>query len=297
MELKKSYSKVINGVTIESYYPIIESIDEVTEFGRTYTTLNFDIFKRMEHNRGEASGIEKNRVNTFKRLVEENRYYGNMTHTIVNMIFEMCDGTNREEMHKICNIPLNFLVTPEPDFNSPDIKVKLNAMSRINAVNQKWNGTANFKVATKCDAMLAMEIATLKAKFESVYHFKKNLLTPSRIYALLVKDSDGLNGKSREMSVYCDDSLVSKIKEEKFNTEFGFVCAVCDNMIKKSDITPFYVIRAIMPLIWDETVTMKAAYNAILNDDFKKVSNNSGSVKKYIHTLLNINPKKKLTSW
>ena len=275
---------------------MINSLAEATKVGKIYTTTNFKICKRVRFNRGEKNGIEPARLAYFKKLYESGKYFNQVSYVLINLIGEIIDGTHRHAMHEALGIPVNIMVTDQEEFNSEDEAVKLLAIATYNAKDSKWQPSAHFNAAYLFESPLALRIYDIKSEYENTYKFKKNLLTPSRIYAVLTHDRIGLAGKGQDVSAYCNSSLVPEINSDRFNKEFSFICAIMNLVIDRnkelnSDINPFFVIRVILPMIWDNELNMEKFYSRLVkyqyNNRFMFGGGNLVSVGYWIEELLN----------
>jgi len=298
---------------LKFFYPKVKNFAEAKTVGQTYSTTNFKMFKTFKFNRGCDNGIEPKRLNEFIKLyialiknLPELQYLTGIIHVYVNLKGFVVDGHHKLELHKLYGIPVNFVILAEKKFNEgTDIEI-MAAIANFNAKTSKWDGVAHFKTALQFREPLALAIRELKAIYETKYGFKKNLLTPSRIFVLLTEERKGLSSQSKNVEDYCKSELVEVMSTNKFKNEFDFVCAVLKyvtdwNKTYKNiaDITPFFIIRHIMPMIWDNELNMKKFYHNMTKTGFMKVSNTMGGIGAWVEEITSKRTKKDeiYTSW
>ena len=275
---------------------------------KVYTTTDFSQFKPLKFNRGRDNGIEPKRLADFHRIYERGEYFFDIIHVCVNLDLEVVDGLHHLTLHDDLKkmgiiVPLNFAVLPQKEFNEGTPAQKLSAVARYNAKTSKWDATAHFETAIKCKEKLALEIAKLKAVYEAKYPFKKNLLTPSRIYAMVTEDKKGLSSQSKTVEDYCKSELVKVMSADKFKKEFDFACAVMGKVVAHNKlyeevafINPFFVVRNVMPLVWDNEVNMERFYYQLNERGFKEVSNTMKGIRIFVNELAELSRLKKSLS-
>lgn len=256
-----------NVYTMKTTFKKVNSFKDV-KTGTVYSTTNFRMFKTLKFNRGRDNSIEPKRVQDFKKLHERGEYFTDVIHLFVNLYGVIIDGHHKLEMHKSIKLPINFTVLPQAEFNEGTEIEILGAIARFNAKTSKWDANAHFDTALKCGEPVALEIAKLKAKYDLKYGFKKNLLTAGRIHTLIKEDPTALKSTLKTVEDYCDKSMIVSMSDKKFKKEFDFVCAVLSavndwNEVHKQDsfVTPFFVIRAVMPKVWDNELNMEKFYH------------------------------------
>ena len=278
---------------------------------KVYTTTDFSKFKPLKFNRGRDNGIEPKRLAEFHRIYEKGEYFHDIIHVCVNLNFDVVDGLHHLTLHndlkkKGIIVPLNFAVLPQKEFNEGTPAQKLAAVARYNAKTSKWDATAHFETAIKCKEKLALEIARVKAVYEAKYPFKKNLLTPSRIYAMITEDKKGLSSQSKTVEDYCKSELVKVMSADKFKNEFDFACAVMAKVVAHNKvyedvafINPFFVVRNVMPLIWDNELNMRKFYHNLNKRGFMGVSNTMSGIRTFVDEVAKMKPRKDevLMSW
>lgn len=273
---------------IKSAYPLVSSKAEVTENGK-FSTLNFDMFIPLQYNRGIDTGIDINRLNRFKKMYQNDEYFMKEIHLIVNKAMEIIDGHHHWALHKWLlaqgiELPINFTITIEDEFNEGTLLQKIGAIARRNAVTSKWDNKAHFDIALKLGLPLAIAIQNIKAEYCTKYNTDSRMITPSRIFALLKSDKHWLNSGLVTVEDYDNNSLIEVMKSDKFKKEFEFMIKMINYIIEwnkvylaTSKIIPFNMIRAIMPMVWDNMLNTNKFLNYVDSKEFhlrfKGVSN------------------------
>lgn len=257
--------------------------------GTTYRTTNYKMFKFLKFNRGADNSIIPLRVAAFKKLYEEGNFYEDICHVLINLSDELCDGHHKLTMAEAIGIPVNFQITAQPQFNSPNLSDKLNAISKYNAMSSKWDGRANFDSAVQTKEPLALAILKMQGELNIKYGINPKMLTASRIVAIIKCNEIGLAGKSLEREAYCSKETLKVMQIEKFKTEMEFVCNVIKYVLshneRNPEITPFYVIRNIMPNVWNSVANMKWFYHNMVKMGFKDVGNTMKKVGKRVEEM------------
>ena len=238
------------------------------------------MFKTLKYNRGEDNGIDPVRLAKFKKLYESGEYFMHVIHVYVNMFGVIIDGHHKLALHKLFNIPVNFTILTQPEFNvGTDIQI-MGAIARFNAITSKWDGKAHYNTALKLGLPLAIKIQELKAEYDTKYNLDGRILTPTRIYALLSCDKKRLESSLVSVEDYVNDGLLVNVHTEKFRTEMNFVCTVLKelqewNVIyeETAKIVPFNMIRAAMPSVWDSELNMEKFMEEVQAVKFKNVAN------------------------
>jgi len=243
--------------------------------GTTYSTTNYKMFKFLKFNRGADNSIVPAKVAVFKKLYESGNFFMDICHVLINLSDEVCDGHHKLVMAEAIGIPINFQITAQPQFNSPNLSDKLNAISKYNAMSSKWDGRANFDSAVQTKEPLALAILKLQGEINIKYGINPKMLTASRIVAIITKCENGLAGKSLERESYCNKETLKLMQTDNFDSEMEFVCNVIKYVLshneKNPEITPFHVIRNIMPNVWNNVANMKWFYHNMVKMGFKDV--------------------------
>jgi hypothetical protein len=172
----------------------------------------------------------------------------------------------------------------QAEYNEGTLLQKIGAIARRNAVTSKWDSKAHFNVALKLRLPLAIAIQNLKAEYMRKYSTDGRMITPSRIFAILTSDSKWLNSDLVTVEDYGKEELIPVMSTEKFKKEFEFVCKVINYLTEwncvyeeTAKITQFNMIRATMPMIWDNMLNMDKFLAEIeskeLKERFKGVAN------------------------
>ena len=266
---------------IKSTYPMVSSPNEVNDNSK-FSTLNFGMFKTLQFNRGEDTGIDVNRLQRFRKLYENGEYFEDEIHVTVNKEMEVVDGHHHLENHiRLAEdgimLPINFTRTLQKEFNEGTQIQKAGAVARRNAINSKWDSKAHFQTALKFRLPLAVAIQILRSE---CICSDTRMITPNRIYALLASDNKRLNSELVTVEDYDNDELIAVMSTDKFKKEFQFVCNVINELIKwnkdyeeTAKMLPFNMIRAIMPMVWDNMLNMDKFLAEIETKRFANVSN------------------------
>ncbi len=267
-----------------STYPLVSTPAEVNVNGK-FSTLNFDMFKTLQYNRGEDSGIDNNRLSRFKKLWDNEEYFKDELHVFINMYMEVIDGHHKLKLHKWLQsvgieLPINFTMLTQREYNEGTVIQKMGAIARRNSLTSKWDSKAHFNVAIKLNVRLAIEIQNLKADYMVRFKTDGRMITPSRIYALLTHDNKRLNSDLVTVEDYDKEELIDVMSTDRFIKEFEFVCNVLNELAswnkdyeETAKMTSFHMIRAIMPMVWDNMLNMDRFLEEIKRKRFANVSN------------------------
>ena len=194
---------------------------------------------------------------------ENNLFFFSWINVVVNLSGLILDGHHRFAILKHFGLPINFVLAPEPELNVSDKIQLMGAISRLNAVDSKWNAKAHFDVALKSGLPLAIAIAELKAGLSNKYDIDNRVLREGRNYALITQDRKGLESRLVTVEEYAKDNVRELMSNDTFKKEFDFVCKIMEeikawNVIYKdtAKINEFFMIRAAMPLVWDNNLNM-----------------------------------------
>jgi len=273
---------------VKSTYPLVSSMVETNDNGK-FSTLNFDMFTTLEYNRGEDLGIDNNRLSKFRKLYKCDDYFSDELHLFVNRAMEVIDGHHKLALHKWLltqgiELPINFTILTQAEYNEGTLLQKIGAIARRNSITSKWDNKAHFNVAFKLKVPLAIAIQNIKAEYCTKYNADSRMITPSRIFALLKSNKYWLNSGLVSVEDYDDESLIEIMHSDKFKKEFEFMIKMINNItewnkvyLATSKIIPFNMIRAIMPMIWDNMLNMDKFMDYVDSKEFhlrfKGVSN------------------------
>jgi len=268
-----------------------------------YSTKDYSMFTPLKHNRGEDKGIESKRLNDFKRVVAENKFFFTWVNVIINKAGVVIDGHHRLQLLKELGLPINFIVTHEKKFNpknDPNGVKLLSAIAALNAVNSMWTGTQHFNAAVNSDLQLAVQIKLMKARFDVEFNIDRKQITGGRIFNLLKKNVSGLQSTLVDVSDYEDTSLIERLLSDDFEQELRFIYGIMktaknfnqENKNRKR-ITGFKVVAAAMPLVWDKELNMVKFLKAVEIYEFDNVADSWSGGKYYVNMirqeLLNVN--------
>lgn len=275
--------------SVKSTYPMVNTIAELEEIIRNgangiYSTLNFDMFEMLEYNRGEDNSIEPAKMREFENIFASGKYMPDAVQLLINKHLQIIDGTHKNELHRRHGIPINFQFTKIPELNSEDPVILYEGVATYNAVNSKWNSKAHFRTALKLKLSLALEIEKIRADYCKEYRISRKHLSANRIYSILSHDKARLESNMVTVKDYAKTDLIGRINDPTFKTEMDFVC----NVLKKLEdwnevyeltakITPFNMIRATLPFVWENNLNMEEFMDEIegteFNKRFKEISN------------------------
>jgi len=276
---------------VKKYYKSIDNLVD-GKVDKIYSTTNYDMFKTLDYNRGEDKGIDTARLAKFKAIVEAGKFFFSWINVVINQAGIIIDGHHRFTMLKFLGLPVNFIITPEPEFNSTVMVELLGAIARLNAIDSKWNGTAHFNAAVKCGVQLAIEIKKVKVELDEEFGIDGKQITGGRIFTLLTENKKGLQSKLVSVEQYDNDLLIEVLNSAKFKAEIRFVYEIMSeakkwNVLykKTAKITGFKVIAAAMPKIWDNEMNMKKFLAAVKKYRFQDVADSWEGGRYYVQRL------------
>jgi hypothetical protein len=264
---------------VKSIFPMINSIKELENCDKrgTYSTLNFDMFEMLEFNRGEDNGIDPNKMREFETLFANGEYMPEDVQVVINKHRKIIDGTHKHELHRRHNFPVNFRFTQIPELNSDDPVILYEAVSRINAINSKWNSKAHFNTALKLKLPLALEIEKIQAEYNEIYCLDGRTLSSNRVYSLLAHDKARLESNMVTVKDYNNNDLMSRVETPEFKREMHFVCTLLQELQEWNKVyeetakmTTFNMIRAAMPYVWDNMLNTEMFIDEIKNVEFPR---------------------------
>jgi hypothetical protein len=277
--------------SVKNYYKTVDSLPEA-KVGKIYSTTNYTMFRTLKYNRGEDNGIDPVRLAKFKKLIAENKFFFSWVNVVINLSGLIVDGHHRFAVLMALGMPINFTITPEPELNVTDEIKLMGAISRLNAVDSKWNAKSHFDVALKSGLPLAIAIAELKAGLSEKYDIDLRILREGRIYALITRDRKGLESRLVNVEDYLNDNVLNEMSSDRFKKEFDFVCRVMEEIkawnavyIDSAKINEFFMIRAAMPLVWDNMLNMDMFLEEIKRVKFANVANTKNGCKVYIQKI------------
>jgi len=255
-------------------FPVVSSLDNL-EVGRIYQTTNYGMIKPLEFNRGEQAGYVSKRVAAIVKMIEEGTFMSGVIHVLVNLNGDAIDGNNRKYALELKGLPLNFMITAEDRFNLVDSSEILNNVSEYNAINSAWFDNDSYLSALAYDEPTAIAIFNLKASITENWGAKiAEQFTPSRVVVLATKDKKGLSSAKQTRRVYCSDEIAETIQSVEFNKLVDFICKVLKFVFETNDsITPWYVVRQLMPDIWKHELSLNIVLKNIKSRGFKKLDN------------------------
>ena len=256
-------------------FPIVNSLDNL-EVGRIYQTTNYAMLKPLKYNRGNKDGYVPERVAAITKMIDANEFMFGIVHVIVNLKGKAIDGNNRKRGLQERKLPVNFIITAEPRFNAPNTDSEiLNNVSELNAINSAWFDKDSYLSALAFNEPTAMAIFNLKNEIGAVYGgIIEEMFTPSRIIVLATENKTGLSSQKQSRRTYCSKEIAEKINSDDFKQVVAFACNVLKFVAENNpSITPWYVIRQLMPDIWKYDLSLKVTLSNLKNRGFKKMDN------------------------
>jgi len=254
-------------------FPVVTSLDNL-EVGRIYTTYNYKIIKHLKFNRGIEEGFLPERVAVLQAKLDANTFYLNVCHVLVNLKGKAIDGNNRKKLLEINKLPLNFMITAQPEFNLDNESEILNNVSEFNSVNSAWLGKDAYMSALAFNEPSAVAIDRLKTWVENEFGIDGNIFTPSRLIALATRNKIGLGGKIQPRRAYCNQETANVLNSDEFKALILFIVAVIKFVqLNNNSITEWFVIRCLMPVIWKKELSLKVVLSNMKRRGFKKMSN------------------------
>jgi hypothetical protein len=288
MKKVKMYFTECNDVSIAK----CDTIYSTTNCGGKNDT---GMFKLLQYNRGEDNGIETKRLNDFKKIVKENKFFFTWINVVINESGVIVDGHHRFQLLKELGLPVNFIITAEKKFN-PEYDPKgtklLSAIATLNAVDSKWNGTHHFNAAVKCGVQLAVEIKMQKALFDNKMDIDRKQVTGGRIFNLIKKNVKGLQSTLVDVTDYEDATLIERLVSDDFKKELEFVYGIMsvakrfnDANKNKKRITGYKIVAAAMPLVWNNELNMDKFLKAVEIYEFNNVADSWSGGKYYVNMI------------
>lgn len=266
-----------------------------------YSTMNYGgkkdmgMFKLLDYNRGEDNGIESKRLQDFKKIVAENKFFFTWVNVVINEMGVVVDGHHRLQLLKELGMPVNFIITSEPKFNptnDPKGTKLLSAIATLNAVDSKWSGAHHFNAAVKCGVQLAVEIKKMKARFDNKSGVDAKQVTGGRIFNLIKKNVKGLQSTLVDVMDYEDATLIEILLSDDFKAELEFVYGIMsvakrfnDANRNKKRITGYKIVAAAMPLVWKNKLNMDEFLKAVEIYEFDNVADSWSGGKYYVNMI------------
>jgi hypothetical protein len=257
-------------------FPLVKSLKNL-EIGRVYATKKYNLFSRLDANRGAKNSIKTSKLKEFRELYEAGHFYAQASYVLINLKGWIIEGHHRTAMLEAIGVPVAFIVTAQPEFNMGTKSEVLNHVSRFNSVNGKWTGIDAFNSALSCEEPLAVAFDEIRAELKAKYD--NRMLTPGRLYALLTENEKDLHGNNKDRSVFCNEGLAEKALKQDFALKLKYIMRVCQlvndfnadpDVIKKMDA--WKVIKAIMPMFWSNEANMDKMFHLMSVDKFKNIS-------------------------
>lgn len=254
-------------------FPVVTSLDNL-EVGRIYTTTNYKIIKHLAYNRGNTKGFLPERVAILQAKHNAGKFFLGVLHVLVNLKGKAIDGNNRLEFLENNKLPVNFMITAQPEFNLDDDSEILNNVSDYNSINPIWNGKDSYESALAFNEAAAVAIDKLKTWIENTYGIDGSIFTPSRLIVLATKDKSGLGSKIQTRRVYCNKEIAAILESDEFKNLLLFIIQVIQFVQSNNNsITEWFVIRCMMPAIWKHDLSLKVLLSNTKKRGFKKMDN------------------------
>ena len=214
-------------------------------------------------------------------MIQTGAFYMGVIHVMVNLKGQRVDGNHRCEALRLEKKPVNFIITAQPEFNCDNPSDILNNVSEFNEINSSWSDTDAYMSALGFKEPAAMAIFNVKEYVEKEGVDAK-IFTPARIIALVTKFKGGLAGRKQKRSVYCDDSIADKINSPEFYKQIDELVELIKYLSTFKDTTPWFYVRAIMPIVWDGFLTIEKIHKRIIKKGFDLDSDKMRDVKEYV---------------
>jgi hypothetical protein len=254
-------------------FPIVTSLDNL-EVGRIYRTKKYEILKPLKFNRGKKEGYLLERVAAIIQMIIMNEFMFGVCHVLVNLKGYAIDGNNRKRALMERGEYVNFMITGEPRFNLDDESEILNNVSDYNSINTAWFANDAYLSALEFGASAAVAIERLKVWLENENGMPGEMFTPSRLIALALKDKTGLAGKVQRRRAYCNNETAAILESDEFKKLLTFLVNVIQFVqVSNSSITPWFVVRCLLPVMWKKELSEKAVLSNVKKRGFKKMDN------------------------
>ncbi len=262
-------TKNINLSTTE--FPTVTSLHNL-EVGKIYKTTTYDIFTPLMFNRGVAGGIIPTKVNKIISMIINSLFYMFVVHVEINLKGQIIDGHHRYMALLRQGLPINFIINSQPQFNCDDPSEILNNVSEYNEINSSWSDKDAYMSALGFNEPAAMAIFNLK-KYIDNNGVDSNAFTPARVIALVTKFKKGLAGNKQKRAVYCNDKHADVINSDMFLTEIDQIIELIKFLDGKG-VTPWFFVRAIMPLEWSGEFSFKNTFELLKKDNLITLKTN-----------------------
>lgn len=272
---------------------------------RWYFTTNYDLFKPVKSNRGQANSIEQKRLKIHTETYLQGMYSRFQPDLMSNLDGYILDGTHRYTMLKQFNDYIIFTINPSPEVNIDDLNELANILSKNNSISPVWTKSQSYYSALASGHPCALAIEEIINLGINKYGFSKQFLTPVRVHAI----GYGFITKTKDLKLnrvdYCDDVLAGIYNSLEFkavlDSMFKFMKAIYDN----NQIIPFFVLRQfvtdmnkpfkndttqIYAMDWDNVLTVLGKYiqkNLQCVKEFKKNKKNDEVISKYLRDTIN----------
>lgn len=268
-------------------------------------TTNYDLFKPVKSNRGQANSIEPKRLKIHTQSYLQGEYSRFSIDMEVNRNGRILDGTHRFTMLKQFNDYILFTIDPRPEVNIDDLNELANIQSKKNSISSVWSNNQSYNSALVSGHPCALAIEEIINLGINKYGFSKQFLTPVRVHAI----GYGFITKTKDLKLnrvdYCDDVLAGIYNSPEFkavlDSMFKFMKAIYDI----NQIIPFFVLRQfvtdmnkpfkndttqIYAMDWDNVLTVLGKYiqkNLQCVKEFKKNKKNDEVISKYLRDTIN----------
>lgn len=254
-------------------FPVVTSLDNLS-VGVIYTTHKPGILKPLKYNRGKECGYLPERVNAIKKMIENGTFMFGVVHVLINLMGKIIDGNNRKVALEECGLPVNFMITAEPKFNLADESEILNNVSEYNSINSAWFGTDAYLSALAFNEPAAFAISKLKQWLENENSIPSEMFTPSRLIALATQNKKSLNGSVQPRRAYCNVETAKVLNSEELKAQLEILVSIIHFAQTSNDsITPFDIVRCMMPMVWKYDLSMKLILANTKKRGFKKMDN------------------------
>ena len=150
----------------------------------------------------------------------------------------------------------------------------LNNVSEYNAINSAWFGSDAYLSALAFKESAALAISRLKIWLENENGIPAEMFTPSRLIALATHNKKSLNGSVQPRRAYCNKETANILNSEEFKAQLEILVSIIHfAQTSNNSITPFDIVRCMMPMVWKYDLSMKVILSNTKKRGFKKMDN------------------------
>lgn len=239
---------------------------------RIYYTNEYNLFVKVDANRGEKDSIVKKKVGTIVEMMEDGTFIDKMQFVLINKDGTILDGHHRVMAYEKLGLPVRFMITDADEVTNKSELEIAKVLMKINSVNPQWTSTQAFKTALH----YGMEVAhKIEGKIEKVVGKFKNLtrgnFNASKVIGIVLHDIEHLHGKRLDLEIFEDKTLIEKIDSDEFKDDLAFLCSTLDKLYndKTCGAEERSIVEKLFEQIWKKNLSKENAFTYIDRYGFK----------------------------